>query len=229
MKRSKYKIGQKVTVRPDIKDFTDISPIVFYAGKTVTISHCSWSTALKGYVYNTEETGMYIWKEGWLLSPLCYEKIVITSDGVTTTAKKYDGKKLVKEAKAVCSKDDVFNFEVGAGIAMDRLIGREKQQKIATDIADYLRGISTKYLKHRDRIIKDIKGFAKGKTPKPYNGKVVCVDPNGFPYYTKGKIYEVKDGLYFTDDGIPLPCCYRLSSFDDLQRDSVAIWLEVVE
>lgn len=75
------------------------------------------------------------------------------------------------------------------------------------------------------RVRKDL----KGGEPQPYSGKVVCVDPNGFSDYTKGKIYEVKEGLFFSDNGIPYPCCYRLRSFDDLQRDSIAVWLEVVE
>lgn len=50
-------------------------------------------------------------------------KIVITTDGKTTTAKMYDGKKLVNSAKAVCSPDDKFDFERGAGIAISRLLG----------------------------------------------------------------------------------------------------------
>lgn len=49
-------------------------------------------------------------------------KIVITTDGVTTTAKMYDGKNVVKTATAKCSPDDEFNFETGAKIAFDRLI-----------------------------------------------------------------------------------------------------------
>jgi hypothetical protein len=54
---------------------------------------------------------------------LVCEKIVITTDGKTTTAKMYDGKKLVNSAKAICSPDDEFDFERGAGIAISRLLG----------------------------------------------------------------------------------------------------------
>ena len=53
------------------------------------------------------------------------EKIVITTDGKITTATKYDGKTVVKTAVAKCSPDDKFDFETGAKIAFDRLIGRE--------------------------------------------------------------------------------------------------------
>lgn len=53
------------------------------------------------------------------------DKIVITTDGKTTTATKYDGKTIVKTAVAKCSPDDTFDFDTGAKIAFDRLIGRE--------------------------------------------------------------------------------------------------------
>lgn len=49
------------------------------------------------------------------------EKIVITITGKTTTAKLYDGKKFVKEAKAKCSPEDEFNIVTGAVIAFSRL------------------------------------------------------------------------------------------------------------
>lgn len=49
------------------------------------------------------------------------QKIVITTDGKTTTAKLYDGKKFVKAAKATCSPEDEFNIVTGAAIAFSRL------------------------------------------------------------------------------------------------------------
>lgn len=51
-------------------------------------------------------------------------KIVITTDGKTTTAKLYDGRETISEAKAVCSDADTFDFNIGAGIALARLTGR---------------------------------------------------------------------------------------------------------
>ena len=51
-------------------------------------------------------------------------KIVITTDGKTTTAKLYDGRKTIREAKAVCSDSDTFDFNLGAGIALARLTDR---------------------------------------------------------------------------------------------------------
>lgn len=53
-------------------------------------------------------------------------KIVITSDGTTTLARLYDGKKVIKSAEAKCSPDDTFDFDKGAKIAFERLIGEGK-------------------------------------------------------------------------------------------------------
>lgn len=49
------------------------------------------------------------------------QKIVITHDGKTTTAKLYDGKQVIKTAKAKCNPSDEFDFNVGASIAFARL------------------------------------------------------------------------------------------------------------
>ena len=49
------------------------------------------------------------------------QKIVITTDGKTTTAKMYDGKKFVKAAKAICSPEDEFDIMTGTMIAFSRL------------------------------------------------------------------------------------------------------------
>ena len=41
--------------------------------------------------------------------------------------------------------------------------------------------------------------------PKYYNGKMVCIDNGGYPWWTLGKIYEYKDGIVTTDDGDKYP------------------------
>lgn len=65
----------------------------------------------------------------WVL-PDCLEligdnKIVITTDGKSTTARFYDGKRVIKAAKAECSPEDEFDFKIGAKIAFDRLVDNE--------------------------------------------------------------------------------------------------------
>lgn len=49
-------------------------------------------------------------------------KIVITTDNVTTTANLYNDNKLVKSAASICNPEDTFNFEVGAKLALERLM-----------------------------------------------------------------------------------------------------------
>lgn len=41
--------------------------------------------------------------------------------------------------------------------------------------------------------------------PKYYNGKMVCVENGGYPWWTVGKIYEYKDGVVTADDGCKYP------------------------
>lgn len=49
------------------------------------------------------------------------KKIVITTDGKTTTAKMYDGKSCIKVSEARCCQSDMFDFQTGAEIAFNRL------------------------------------------------------------------------------------------------------------
>lgn len=51
----------------------------------------------------------------------CNQKVVITTDGKTTTARLFNGKDVVKTAEAKCSPDDKFDFNTGALIAFSRL------------------------------------------------------------------------------------------------------------
>jgi hypothetical protein len=73
---------------------------------------------------NRIHKGGHCWwcKESDLVKVVCSEKIVITTDGKTTTAKMYDGKEVVKTAIAKCSPEDEFDFERGALIAFSRLV-----------------------------------------------------------------------------------------------------------
>lgn len=62
-----------------------------------------------------------------------------------------------------------------------------------------------------------------------YNGKVVCLDPSGLiTLYTKGKIYQFRDGFIISDVGERNPL-YPCHSFKEWENLSDAKWLEVVE
>lgn len=53
------------------------------------------------------------------------QKIVITTDGTTTTAKMYHGKTVVKAAESKCNPDDRFDFETGVKLVFNRLLGAD--------------------------------------------------------------------------------------------------------
>lgn len=67
------------------------------------------------------------WVNERALEPLVH-KIVITTDGETTTARMFAGKEQVKSATAKCSKSDTFCFETGAALAMERLLAGEEKR-----------------------------------------------------------------------------------------------------
>ena len=101
--------------------------------------------------------------------------IVITSDGVTTTAVKRIGKEIIEKATAKCHPLDQFSYDEGARIAFERLQGRDP---FASSVAE---------IKH-----------------EYYNGKVVCIK-SGYPWWTVGKVYNVVDGVITADDGDKYP------------------------
>ena len=59
--------------------------------------------------------------------------------------------------------------------------------------------------------------FAKeGKKPEYYNGKIVCIKSDVPPFWTPGKVYEIKDGWTKDNSGITPP---RISSVDEINRE----------
>lgn len=120
------------------------------------ISHCdSYGITKTGWTGTV--TGFYIGDEdmmrvrgdnsvgGYTVFDVCIDdfdlvndqnKIVITTDGKTTTATHYDGKRVIRKETARCNPDDEFNFLTGAAIAFDRLTDREDTKK--RDLREYL-------------------------------------------------------------------------------------------
>ena len=75
-------------------------------------------------------TGLgWAWGEDWIDCLVDDFKIVITTEGDTVLARLYEGKKVLDETKATCSKDDKFVFGTGAQIAFDRLLGNEPKKE----------------------------------------------------------------------------------------------------
>ena len=78
-----------------------------------------------------EDNGEWYWTDemfSGLVASL--PKVVITTDGKTTTAKMYEGKKLLKAAESSCSPEDTFDFAIGAKLALERVTEKEQKFKI---------------------------------------------------------------------------------------------------
>lgn len=119
----KLKTGEVYRVGSDGREKGNIIRITGQCSNPVGITTYLYKT-LEGWskLYGTFEEGSAFARG---LEPVESErKIVITTDGKTTIAKLYDGRKTIREAKAVCSDADTFDFNVGAGIALARLTGR---------------------------------------------------------------------------------------------------------
>lgn len=128
---NEFKVGDRVkVVKKGAYGFDDV--VIGDAGKVVYIK--------KGKPLVEFDTERTVYHSGvgrcrndhgyWCLPDMLQrigqdEKIVITTDGTTTTARYYKGKKLVKSDQAKCSPSDTFDFLTGAGIAFGRLTGTE--------------------------------------------------------------------------------------------------------
>lgn len=119
------------------------------------------------------DSGETLWSEviGYAKQPV----IVITSDGVTTTATQRIGKEIIAKATAKCNPLDQFSYDEGARIAFERLQGRDPFASTNVE-----------------------------PEQKYYNGKVVCIK-TGYPWWTVGKVYNVVDGVITADDGDKYP------------------------
>lgn len=102
--------------------------------------------------------------------------IVITSDGVTTTATRRIGKTIQATATAKCNPGDTFDFDEGARIAFERLCGRDPFPEKPE----------------------------RPTIPEAYNGRMICVE-SPYPWWTVDKIYEVVDGRITANDGDVYP------------------------
>lgn len=108
-------------------------------------------------------------------------KIVITTDGTTTRAALYEGHKLIREAKAICSKDDTFDFETGAKIAFERLTAKPAEPKPKKA----LKPLNTKiFVLDGDDILKSSHIY------EVKNGKIRAFIGN---YPKKGILYNMND------------------------------------
>ena len=127
----KYKVGDKVRIVSKWTTECNQNPLGYmdkWLGKVMTIR------AIEGDMYRMKEDIHesllgWCWNEA-TISGLAYNhKIVITTDGKETLARLYEGNKVIKSAVAKCSPEEEFDFETGARIAFDRLVGKPIEEK----------------------------------------------------------------------------------------------------
>lgn len=127
---AKFKVGDKVRVKADAGGIGFTPEMSEFVGKVCTVKEVA---QIPNFNYTLVEAtctflsgGHWWWREDWL-EPVknTTKKLIVTTDGETTTAKLIDGKQTIKTATAKCSKDDEFCFETGAQIAVDRLLGKK--------------------------------------------------------------------------------------------------------
>lgn len=126
MVNPKFKIGDKVKTHSErgrgVNGVAYVSSMEEYSGVIARVEDINGTNdnGVEKWFYRLENTPFY-WHESLLEAVKNENKIVITTDGTITRAALYDGHKLIRKAKAICSKDDTFDFEAGAKIAIDRL------------------------------------------------------------------------------------------------------------
>ena len=133
---SKFKVGDKVRVVSN-----DGFPAHHFAiGAVVEVLRVEYDDSLYCRLGDHRDDLFTQYVDPRDVAPLL-RKIVITTDGETTTARMFQGKELVKSATAKCSKSDTFDFETGAALAMERLLGEEEKKAPKFSKADLKDGM----------------------------------------------------------------------------------------
>lgn len=119
---AKYKVGDRVRIVEEwgegcVQNSEGLMDK--WLGKVMTIR----SVESHRYYTMEEDNGRWAWSENSLAGLSRDEKIVVTTDGKNVTAKKYHGKKTVGTGIARCAPGDAFDFDTGARMALERLIG----------------------------------------------------------------------------------------------------------
>ena len=196
----KYKVGDKVRVRADLQQGgkysmehgstnSFVSEMMPFRGKTVTIRAISCGE------YIIEELKLYHWTDE-MFEPVNNQKIVITTDGVETLARLYDGNKVVKSASAKCCPEDEFDFKFGANLAFERLMSEEKP-KVEEKPVEKPKYEVGQYYEHDGMCGKGIFKVTK------IEGKTVHYEiVEGIKKDTPGKDFDL--GSHFDKDSAPI-------------------------
>ena len=122
---AKFKVGDKVRIVFGDGFIEWVSDMRKFIGKTVTISEVSEDSKrpwfrIAGHYFHWNEC------DAELIEQPRREFIVIHRSGNVMTAEHRVNREIIKSAKATCAPSDTFDFETGAKLAFDRLMGREE-------------------------------------------------------------------------------------------------------
>lgn len=207
MGNPKFNIGGKVKTHSErgrgVNGVAYVSAMEEYSGVIAIVEdiNVTYDKGVEKWFYRLKNTPFY-WHESLLEAVKNENKIVITTDGTITRAAMYDGHKLIREAKAICSKDDTFDFETGAKIAFERLTAKPAEPKQKKD----LKPLNTKIF-----VIDGNGEFKTGHIYEIKNGKICC---DGWEYPVFGgnlynmddvhKYFNGKDDVKFNSVGEPI-------------------------
>jgi hypothetical protein len=121
--KREFKIGDRVRITANNR----LPHHDFGIGETVEIIETLPTGSLKCRRLTDHKFAQYVNRACVEPAPVVANKIVVTTDGKTTTAKMFNGRELVGTATAVCSPDDEFDFKIGAGVAVSRLLNTEEK------------------------------------------------------------------------------------------------------
>ena len=112
-----FKVGDRVTATGNVPGYHGAGTVVYVDENSSRFTYLIRFDCVPG---------SRIWAFTDSVKPLSVaSKILITSDGQTTTARLYDGKKVTKTAEAKCNPSDKFDFVTGADLAYQRLVHPE--------------------------------------------------------------------------------------------------------
>ena len=115
---SEFKKGDRVRI---VREFESPHLKSVYDGMTGTIEDIFPTCTYKYFVRLDDGGYATVFYEVEHLKK--YPVIVITTDGVTTTATKRFGKKVLGTAYSKCAPADTFDYDTGVGLALARLCG----------------------------------------------------------------------------------------------------------
>lgn len=199
MGNPKFNIGDKVKTHSErgrgVNGVAYVSSMDEYSGVIARVEDINRTndTGVEKWFYRLENTPFY-WHESLLEAVKNENKIVITTDGTTTRAVLYDGHKLIREAKAICSKDDTFDFGTGAKIAFERLTAKPA---VKAKPKKELKPLNTKVF-----IIDGYDDFKSGHIYEIKDGKIIDNDGWKFPldgiFYNMNDVQEYFNGSFST-------------------------------